>query len=250
MDSKVYFAETDTDQEDAARLMARYDLAAMPVVDKAGVVQGVITYDDLFDVLEEEATEDIYRLANVPDADLGIDSPVSLSIRRRLPWLFLNTLTALFVSWVISHFEPILAQVALLAVFQSIVAALGGNAATQSLALMVRAIALGDVALRDVWQTLIKEAITGLLQGISVGVIVGLGVYLWKGNIALGLILGVALIVNMFVAVIIGTIIPLILKALRQDPALASTVLVTTITDSVGFALFLGLAALFLPYLK
>jgi magnesium transporter len=151
---------------------------------------------------------------------------------------------------VISNFEPLLAQVALLAVFQSVVAALGGNAATQSLAIMVRAIALGTVELRDVWRTLTKEAITGLLQGLSIGVAVGVGVFLWKGNFMLGLILGVALIGNMLIAVIVGTLIPLILKWLDQDPALASTVLVTAVTDSVGFALFLGLATLFLPYLR
>lgn len=250
MDPQVFHVDAQTDQEEAARVMARYDLAAMPVVDASGMLLGVITYDDLFDVLEEEATEDIYRLANVPEADLSLDSPISLAIRRRLPWLFLNTFTALFAAWVISNFEPLLAQVALLAVFQSVVAALGGNAATQSLAITVRAIALGSVELRDVWRTLAKEAITGLLQGVSIGIAVGIGVYLWKGNFILGLILGLALIGNMLIAVIVGTLIPLILKWFNQDPALASTVLVTAVTDSVGFALFLGLATVFLPYLR
>jgi magnesium transporter len=250
MDPSVVHVTTDTDQEDAARLMVRYDLAAMPVVDTAGILKGVITYDDLMDVIEEEATEDIYRLANVPDPDLSINSPIGLTIRRRLPWLYLSAATAFFASWVISQFETLIAQVALLAVFQSVVAGLGGNSATQSLAIIVRAIALGEIDLRESWRTVLKEAVIGLFQGAAVGTIAGFGVYLWKGNAAMGLVLGLALMGNILVAGIVGTMVPLILKALRLDPALASSVLVTTVTDSVGFALFLGLASLYLPQLQ
>ena len=250
MDPDVVYVTTDTDQEDAARLMVRYDLAALPVVDDKEVLRGVITYDDLMDVLEDEATEDIYRLANVSDPDLSINSPISLSLRRRLPWLYLNALTAFFASWVISQYELIIAQVALLAVFLSVVAGLGGNSATQSLAIIVRAIALGELELRDAWRTILKEATVGLLQGISVGAVAGLGVFLWKGDPIMGLVLGLALVGNMLVAGIIGTMIPLGLKALKLDPALASSVLVTAVTDSFGFALFLTLAVKFLPYLR
>ncbi len=249
MDPEVKYATAGIDQEDVARLMSRYDLSALPVVDEVGKLLGVITVDDVVDVLEEEATEDIYRLARLSDADLNIDSPVSLSVRRRLPWLFLSTLTALFASWVISNFEGIFEQVAVLAVFQSVVAGMGGNAGTQSLAIAVRAIALGEVALKDIWRTMAKEVATGIIQGASVGFLAGLGVYLWRGNPWLGLILGLALIGNMLIAVIVGTMIPLVLKALRQDPALASAVLVTAVTDSVGFAIFLGLATVLLPML-
>jgi magnesium transporter len=249
MDPDVKYATAGIDQEDVARLMSRYDLSALPVVDEFGKLLGVITVDDVVDVLEEEATEDIYRLARLSDADLNIDSPVSLSVRRRLPWLFLSTLTALFASWVISNFEGIFEQVAVLAVFQSVVAGMGGNAGTQSPAIAVRAIALGEVALKDIWRTIAKEVVTGIIQGVSVGLLAGIGVYLWRGNPWLGLILGLALIGNMLVAVIVGTMIPLILKALRQDPALASAVLVTAVTDSVGFAIFLGLATVLLPVL-
>lgn len=249
MDTNIYFATTLTDQEDAARLMVRYDLAALPVVDESGALSGVITYDDLMDVLEDEATEDIYRLANVSDADLTIESPISLSIRRRLPWLYLNALTAFLASWVISQFEGIIAQVALLAAFQSVVAGLGGNTATQSLAIIVRAIALDEVNRDHTIHTVLKEGATGLLQGLAVGLAAGLGVFLWQGNIYMGLILMLALIGNMLLAGLAGAFIPLGLKALDLDPALASSVLVTAITDIVGFALFLGLAASFLPHL-
>lgn len=249
MDPEVTRVTTETDQEDVARIMARYDLAAVPVVNDMGVLKGVITHDDLVDVIEEEATEDIYRLANVSDPDLTVDSPLLQSIRRRLPWLYLSAATALFASWVISNFENTIAEVALLAVFQSVVAGLGGNTATQSLALIVRAIALGEIEAEEAWPTILKEAVTGFLQGAFVGLVVGLGVYLWKGNAVLGMLLGVALIGNMFVAGMVGALIPISLKALDLDPALASSVLVTTVTDSVGFGLFLGLATLFLPYL-
>ncbi len=250
MDPDVISAKTDLDQEDVARLMIRYDLAAMPVVDDDGCLHGVITYDDLMDVIEDEATEDIYRLANLPDSDLSFDSPVGLSVRRRLPWLYVSGITALFASWVISQFETIIAQVALLAAFQSVVAGLGGNTATQTLAIIVRAIALDEIEPRDAWRTLVKEAVVGLLQGLFVGAAAAIGVYLWTGNEFLGLILGLALVGNMIIATVIGTLVPLILRWLGSDPALASTVLVTAVTDSVGFALFLGLASFFVNYLR
>lgn len=250
MDPEVSFARTDDDQEDVARMMARYDLAALPVIDHHGILRGVITHDDVLDVIESEATEDIYRLANLPGTDLSVDTPLRTSVRRRLPWLYLSALTALFASWVISNFEGLIAQVALLAVFQSVVAGLGGNTATQSLAMIVRAIALDEISPRETTRTVLKEGLTGLLQGVLVGAVVGLGVWLWKGNLALGAILGVALIGNMLVAGLVGAAVPITLRALRLDPAVASSVLVTTFTDSIGFALFLGLAALLLPYLQ
>lgn len=246
MDEDILYVRSHTDQEDVARTFARYDLAAVPVVGPGRKLEGVITYDDIVDVLEVEATEDVYRLANVSDADLSIHSPIAMTVRRRLPWLYLNTLTALFAAWVISHFESLIAQVAVLAVFQSVVAGMGGNVATQSLAITVRALALGDIELRDAWRPLVKEAITGLLHGIAVGAVVGIGVYWWRGSATLGIVLGLALMGNMVVAEFVGTLVPLVLKALRMDPALASTVVVTAVTDSVGFALFLGLASLML----
>jgi magnesium transporter len=250
LDPEVIRATTDMDQEDVARMMVRYDLTAVPVVDEHDVLWGVITYDDLVDVLEDEATEDIYRLANVSDPDLSFDSPVGISVRRRIPWLYISGVTALFASWVISQFQAVIAQVAILAAFQSVVAGLGGNTATQTLAIIVRAIALGEIELKDAWRTLLKEAAVGLLQGVFVGTAAGLGVYLWTSNPFLGLVLGLALVGNMLIATTIGTLVPLILKAVNLDPALASTVLVTSVTDSVGFALFLGLASIFLTQMQ
>jgi magnesium transporter len=246
MQTEVTFVRTQDDQEDVARTMAKYDLAALPVVDEENVLRGVITHDDVFDVIEDEATEDIYRLANVSDPELTVDSPIGISIRRRLPWLYLSALTALFASWVITHFENLIAQAAILAAFLSVVAGVGGNTATQSLALYVRGIALGEIEASRAWRGVLKEGVTGLAEGILVGLAVGLVVYLWQGSYIVGLALCLALIFNMLIAGIAGAFVPLSLKALNLDPALASSVLVTTITDSFGFAIFLIIASLLL----
>ncbi len=250
MDRDVIYVRTHEDQEEVALRMVRYDLAAVPVVDDQGTVVGVITHDDVMDVLEQEATEDIYRLANVPDHDLSIHSPIGLAIRKRIPWLYLSAATALFAAWVVSRFESLIAEVAVLAVFLSVVAGLGGNMATQSLAIIVRALALGEIDLSQAWRTVVKEGLTGLIAGLLVGTAVGLAVWLWQGNLVLGAVLGLALIGNMLVAGFVGALVPISLKALKMDPALASSVLVTTVTDSVGFALFLFLSAMALSNLQ
>ncbi len=249
MNSDVIFVTTETDQEEAARTMARYNLGALPVVNDRRELVGVITGDDLVDVIDEEATEDIYRLSNVSDAELEPESAVWLQIKGRLPWLYLSALTALFAAWIISRFEHIIAQVAVLAVFQSLVAGLGGNAVTQNMAMVVRGLALGKIPANRAWPIIFRQAVIGLLLGIAVGGVVGLGAYFWRGNAALGLVLGLALVGNMVVAGLAGTLIPLGLRALGQDPALASAVLVTTATDSMGFLLVLSLAAAFINYL-
>ncbi len=245
-DPEVFHVNAWMDQEEVALTMTTYDLAALPVVDDSHHLVGVITHDDVLDVLQEEATEDIYRLASVSDADLEPDSPILEQLKGRLPWLFLNTLTALFASWIISNFEDIIAQVAVLAVFQSVVAGQGGNAASQGVAMFVRTMALGNIPPGKTVFLLVRQMIVGLIQGIAVGAVVGIGVYLWKGNVYLGIVLGLALVGNMVLAGIVSTLIPMGLKSIGQDPALASSVLVTAVTDSLGFLIFLSLANLFL----
>ncbi len=239
-----------TDQEEVARRMSKYDLAAMPVVDNDGRLVGVINHNDIVDVIEEEATEDIYRLANVSDGDLQVFSPVRMSVGRRLPWLLVNLFTAFLAASVISLFEATIAKLAVLAVFQSIVAGQGGNAGTQTLAMMVRGLALGEIEFKDAWRAMAREAGIGLIHGLAVGVCVAIGAWLWRGIPVLGLVIGLAMIGNMIAAGIAGTLVPLTLKAFKLDPALASAVIVTTVTDCVGFGLFLGLATLWLPYLQ
>ena len=248
MDADVISVQAGTDQEEAARLMSRYSLLALPVVDEAGRLLGMITHDDLIDVIEEEATEDIYRLAGVLEEERAF-GPVRASVRRRLPWLYVNMLTAFLAAWVISQFKGTIERVAILAAFQAIVAGQGGNAGTQALTVMVRSIALGEVELRDVWRALLKEVTVGLINGVAVGLAVGLIATIVQGRPALGLIIGLAMIGNMMAAGTAGALVPVILKRLRIDPALASGVIVTTVTDVTGFALFLGLATVFIQWL-
>ncbi len=249
MDAEVVHVEASLDQEEVANVMARFELSAIPVVDESEKMLGVITHDDVLDVLSEEATEDIYRLASVSSTELEPESPVRAHIRGRLPWLYLNTLTALFAAWVISNYEDIIAKVAMLAIFLSVVGGLGGNSSSQTVALMVRALALGKTSPRKIWNVLRRELAVGALQGLAVGGIVALGVWLWRGNPYMGLVVGLAIFANLIIAGLVGAFIPLALEKLGQDPALASTVLVTTITDSLGFLIFLTLAGYYLPQL-
>ena len=249
MDTEVVHVASGVDQEEVANLMGRHDLSAIPVVDEGDHLIGVITHDDILDVLSEEATEDIYRLASVAGTDLEPDSPVRQHVRGRLPWLFLNTLTALFAAWVISNYEAIIAQVAALAVFQSVVAGMGGNASSQTVAVIVRSLALGKTDPSKAMAVLWQELKVGVLQGLAVGTLVALGVWLWRGNPYLGIVVGGALLANLIVAGLAGALIPLALKGIGQDPALSSSVLVTAVTDSLGFLIFLSLAAYFLPHL-
>lgn len=250
MDAHVISIEAMRDQEEAARLMVHYDLSALPVVDQMSRLVGVISHDDILDVMEDETTEDIYRLASVTDAALEPESNVLDQLQGRLPWLLLNTLTALFGAWVISNFEDLFIQVAVLAFFQSVVAAQGGNAASQNVAMIVRSLALGKVDISKVWPIMLRQLIVGMFLGLVVGMIVGIGVGFWQQNPYLGLVLGMALLGNMIVASIIGTLAPLVLELLDQDPAMASTVLVTAMTDSLGFVIFLSLARAFLPLIQ
>ncbi|MBL6966338.1 MAG: magnesium transporter, partial [Anaerolineales bacterium] len=247
MDTDIISISPYTDQEQAARMMTHYDLSVLPVLDEHNHLIGIITHDDILDVIEDEATEDIYRLASVADTDLQPESGTYVQLRGRLPWLLLNTLTALFASWVISIFGDLFVQVAILAFFQSVVAGQGGSAASQNVAMIVRALALGKIEKSRIMPVLFRQLWVGLLQGIVIGIIIGMGVGLWQHNPYLGLVLGLALIGNMLVAAAVGTLMPLLFQALGQDPAMTSSVLVTAATDSLGFFIFLSLAKVFLP---
>ncbi len=245
MDPDVFHVEASADREEAARLMARYDLMALPVVDEEGHLLGVITHDDLVDVLEDEATEDIYRLGGVLQ-EHPADTSLTTVIRTRLPWLVLNLGTALSSAAVLSMFENTIAQIAVLAAFFPIVAGVSGSAGTQTLTVTVRGLALGELELSDGLKALAREVTVGLLNGIAIGGLIAVIALVWKGTPLLGLIVGLATLLNMIGAGIAGALVPLLMQLLKVDPALGSPILVTTITDASGYFIYLGLATLFL----
>jgi magnesium transporter len=249
MTTDLTSVRTDTDQEEVARLVASYNLLAIPVVDEENKLVGVITVDDVIDVIKDEATEDVYRLAGVAGDD-RVFSTARESLRKRVPWLQVNLVTAFIAASVVAMFEGKIQAVPALAVFMPVVAGMGGNAATQTLTVIVRGIALGELTWANTRKALFKEATVGLGNGLACGVVGALVVWAWKGDLWLGAILGAAMIINMFVAATAGTLIPLALRALKVDPALASSVFITTLTDVFGFASWLGLGTLFIRYLQ
>ncbi len=253
MSGDVISVSTDTDQEEVARIVARYNLLGVPVVDDENKLVGVVTVDDVLDVIREEATEDIYALAGVRSEESIKGAPMR-SVRLRLPWLVVNLATAFLAASVINAFQATIEKVVVLASLQSIVAGMGGNAATQTLAVIVRGLALGEVTLENARRLLIKEVLVGVTNGLASGAIAAGVVCLWFGfsprMLIIGGVISAALIINLVIAAIAGTVIPLVLKKLKADPALASTVFVTTCTDIGGFLSFLGLATLLLKFLQ
>ncbi len=248
MTPDVISVRVDTDQEEVARQVASYNLLAVPVVDEENKLVGVVTVDDVIDVIKDEATEDLLRLAGV-SGDERVSTPAGEALRKRLPWLGVNLVTAFVAASVVALFEGTISQVTALAVFMPIVAGMGGNAATQTLTVIVRGLALGELSWVNARKALGKEALIGLGNGLALGVVASGVAWVTKGDPMLGLLLGMAMVCNMFVAATAGTLVPLGLKALKVDPALASSVFITTFTDVVGFASFLGLATVFLRYL-
>ncbi len=245
MTTDMIAVRDDVDQEEVARQVASYNLLAVPVVDAENKLVGVITVDDVIDVIKDEATEDVFRLAGV-SIDDGVLTPPGESLKRRLPWLGVNLFTAFAAAFVVSRFEATIERITALAILMPIVAGMGGNAATQTLTVIVRGIALGELSFSNARKALFKESLVGLGNGIALGIVAGLVAWAWQGEPKIGLILGAAMIINMFVAATAGTLIPLGLRALKVDPALASSVFITTLTDVFGFLAFLGLAHAFL----
>ncbi|MGE5835958.1 MAG: magnesium transporter [Acidobacteriota bacterium] len=249
MTTDVYSARVDTDQEEVARMVASYNLLAIPAVDAENKLVGVITVDDVIDVIKDEATEDVFRLAGVSKED-GVLTPPQESLRRRLPWLGVNLVTAFMAASVVGLFSNTINKVVALAALMPIVAGMGGNAATQTLAVIVRGLALGELTWSNARQALLKEGVVGLGNGLALGLVAAIGAWIWQGSPVLGGVLALAMIINMFIAATAGTLIPLGLRALKIDPALASSVFITTLTDVFGFFSFLGLATVFLRFLQ
>jgi magnesium transporter len=245
MTTDVTSVRADTDQEEVARLVASYNLLAIPVVDEENKLVGVITVDDVIDVIKDEATEDIYRLAGV-STDERVFTPASESLRKRFPWLLVNLVTAFIAAGVVGIFQHTISAWVALAVFMPIVPGMGGNAATQTLTVIVRGLALGELTWANSRKALFKEILVGVGNGVATGIVAALAAWALIGQPSVGVLLLLAMIINLFVAGAAGTLIPLGLKALKVDPALASTVFITTFTDVCGFAAFLGLATMYL----
>lgn len=242
MNREVISVFAETDQEATARLMARYDLLALPVVDTDYQLLGVITHDDMVAVLEEEETEDIYRLGGVPDERITtMDSP-SVALRARLPWLVVNLGTAMLSAVVLSLFEETIAQLAVLAVFFPIVAGVSGSAGTQTLTVTVRGLALGEVSPKDGYRALAREVLIGLANGVVLGMLIALIAVAWKGSPILGLVVGLATFLNLIAAGFAGVVVPMGMSVIKLDPALASPVLVSTFTDTLGYLIYLTIA--------
>ena len=242
---EVRAVSVHADQEEIARLFRAYGFSSIPVVDDFQRLRGVVTSDDVLDVIEEEATEDMQRMVGLSGEETA-ETPWMHSVRNRLPWLYFNLATAFLAGWVVSLFENTIAKYAALAIFLPIIAGQGGNAGTQTLTIIVRSIALGELPEKQRRSILTKEIMVGLLNGLAIGLVVGGVSWIWRHEFALGVITFAAMVLNMITAGIAGVLIPLGLKALRIDPALASAIMLTTVTDVVGFFLFLGFASLVL----
>lgn len=243
MIDEVRSVSVHADQEEIANLFRNYRYSALPVVDDFQRLSGVVTVDDVLGVLEEEATEDMQRMVGLFEEE-GVGTSRSQSIRRRLPWLYLNLLTAFLAASVISLFEERIGALPMLAVFLPVIAMLGGNAGAQTLTIVVRSLALGQLDNEGHKKILLKEVSVALVNGLAIGVAVGLIAWLWKGSPTLGGVATLAMFINITLGVAAGVIIPLTLKNLKIDPALASNIMLTTTADVVGFFVFLGLATL------
>ncbi|WP_292292451.1 magnesium transporter [Marivita sp.] len=245
VEDTFHIIPVDQYEGDVAYAFNQYHLISAPVVDENERLVGVITIDDAMAVLDEEHEEDILRLAGV-DSESSVSDRVRETTRRRFPWLFVNLVTAILASLVISQFEEAIATIVALAVLMPIVASMGGNAGTQSLTVAVRALATKDLTGSNVWRVLRREVLVGLINGLAFAVIMGAVGYVWFGSLALGGVIAAAMVINLVVAGLAGTGIPIVLEKFGIDPALASGAFVTTVTDVVGFFAFLGLAVVVL----
>lgn len=248
MNRDVKFVRADADQETVARQFEHYHYLGLPVLDADGKLVGVVKASDALEVAAKEATEDMQLMVGLSGEERAL-TPWQHSVKRRLPWLYINLATAFLAAFVVGLFEDTIAKWTALAIFLPIVAGQGGNAGMQTLTVIIRDLALGELAPGDGHRALVKEIILGLLNGLAIGIVVGLIGWWWKGSLTLGLVACAAMLLNQLAAAASGVLIPLGLKSLRLDPALASSIFLTTVTDVAGFFFFLGLATAGLKWL-
>jgi magnesium transporter len=250
MHTNVISVKVNLDQEEVARIVAKYDFLAVPVVDEDNELLGIVTVDDVIDVIQEEATEDLYRLAGTSEIDDEVMlKGVFFSVRSRLPWLLVTLAGGVVSGSVIKAHEDILTAVLSLVTFLPVVSGMGGNVGTQSSTITVRGIATGMINSRNVIRTIFKEATVGLAMGLICGIILAFVAYYWRHTPVLGLVVGVALWGNMLVAATIGTLAPLVFKKVGVDPAIASAPFISTTIDITGYLISFTLTRLLLSFL-
>ena len=244
----VFSVNCFLDREQVANAFSKRNYFAVPVVDHEHKLLGVIRAEQMIAGVQEEVTEDIQKMFGASGNERAF-SPIAFSLRTRLPWLHVNLMTAFLAAAVVSFFQDLIAQITVLAVYLPVVAGQGGNAGAQSLAVVMRGIVMREIPPSRAKQLVLKEAFIGLINGLIIGTITGIAAVLWHGKPFLGLVVGLGMLVNLTVAGFSGALIPLTMKALGRDPAQCSNIILTTITDVMGFLAFLGFAALFRGYL-
>lgn len=248
MDPGVIYVTPEVDQEEVAKKVSRYDLNSIPVVNAKKQLLGIITVDDVIDVIIEEHDEDMLQMAGVSSEE-RLNTSLGQSIRFRLPWLLVNLATAFLASFTVKMFESTINKVVALSAIMTIVSGMGGNAGTQTMSVLVRELSHNKITTAEALKGFFKEILLGVIDGAANGVVTGVAVYFIYGNFYLGVIVLVAMIGNMIVAGVFGFLVPLILDKIHADPAVASSIFVTTATDVLGFFIFLGLATIFMPLL-
>jgi magnesium transporter len=235
-------ATYDVDQEEVAHQLTRYNFLALPIVDYAGRIMGVVTHDDVIDIIHEEASEDMLGMVGAGQ-DETVDTPWLRSVGMRLPWLVVNVANSILAAMVVHHFEGTIAQITILASLMPIVANLAGNAGQQSLAVMIRQLAMEGWDTKRAWYAVWRETQIGLVNGVAMGLIILMGVVILTGQPILAGVMALALALDLIVGNTAGAMFPIVLKMLGRDPAQASSIFLTTVTDTMGFLLFLGLAS-------
>lgn len=248
MNSDVVSVETGTDQEDAAKLMQRYEIRTIPVVDRYGVLEGTIAIEDIVDVFQEEATEDMFRMIGVQGDVRNLDS-FRGSFRSRLPWLLVNLGTVLATGLILNLFTNTLDSLTILAVYLPVVMGQAGIAGSQTLTIIVRSMAIGEIASADARQLVLKEAVLAIAQGVVVSSVIVVIVFAWQQDAIMASVVAASLFLNMVIAALSGVAIPFTLKAFKIDPATSSSVFLTTVTDIAGITAYMGLATAFLHLL-
>ena len=248
MSTKVVAVSVAKDQEDVAQMFRDYDFLALPVVDFQDHLLGIITVDDILDVMEEEASEDYSKLAAMSNTDIKDDTAIR-SARKRLPWLIILLFLGMLTATLIASFEETLEQVAILAAFIPLIGGTAGNSGTQALAVAVRGMATGEFDNTGKWKLLGREALTGLINGVFCGIILAIIIFVWQGDIYLGILLGLSIMGSLLVATLAGTLIPMLMNRLNIDPAVASGPFITTINDLISTLIYFGMATAFMGYL-